>query len=1281
MLQAPTSDRKNKAEASSKTAESLAEQESQALPSLMGRSRKSHPLQQRSSLSALQKTYGNQAVLRMSREEKVRSSPAANPMQGVLQRKCACGNSAGSSGSCAECQSKQEGILQTKLQIGAAGDRYEQEADLVAAQVMRMSEPSVQRQGEPEAEDEVGMVKRKAIANSITPLKSTSANHNQSFEVPPIVDEVLRSPGQSLDLVTRALMEPRFGHDFSQVRIHTGGVAAQSASEVNAHAYTVGKNIVFGEGQYEPSTEEGRKLVAHELVHVLQQSGAGWQNSSTCLQRQHPSSSRTERRRALRSRDVASVGVGRAFVQFEVRDPDAARLLVELEGLFSLLAIRLERLIDEHAIRNSDAVDIYERWLNNASRQREQMVDGYPSFSPRRIFLWVTAIRNALHGQNRIIRAFREEVPDDQAFQEVFQLRTQAANLATDVLRLPIVQAGRAEETRTEESPASPSTAVHGESDPESLFRRAYEELRSYVRNNWHTIQRHEANDLVARVQVLEILRRFFGTDQEGLAEFFQYLRETNPELLNVVLFNGQTAYAFAGERPSLARVVGSIVEGVVFGDLRDIYRDPPSERSEANDVPSESEPLVEFGATDVAEEVSLESTTTEGGVLVGAIVVGLIPIVGQVADVRDFGANSYLLYTRPVEQDSWQRWLALAGSLLGLLPLIGDGLKYVSRIIMSSRRGFRVVARFDNLIQRLIRPLGDGITEGITNVQQLVRNTWQSHVVEPFLRRWESVRPYIENFAESVLRVSSDVIARIRSTARRMFPELLEQLRTRLDQIITELFEGAQAIGRFATRRLAEIQLLKSRVRSLFGRISPTQRMLNAFSEVEEAETVARRLLEDGGEASVRLAQEVLAEAESRIDEIMREAVLISRGEGSAVTGTSAALRTTEASTGSRAVATTGEPVTRETGNISPAAQGASDVTHEGAARSAGGTADEARSVARVSDEAGAPPVGERIASGTPELRGLPPEDLGRVGPVNRETARFFREHPNRLHAWAQHPTAAEALKFCTSPCWPENLTPAQIKRLDKFVLRARAEGIRFDRRPLHDALEAANELQVDVDDLIQGMEGRLNPHPMIDRADHEMLSGRSEDSLLGGEPDPALALRDQIIGRPSEAQFSGDLGEGLEVAASGATRMPDTYARRFSRKFREDLRRIFTEFDRDALRVFVRRMQLNGRSLRQVEIPTGAGLRRVDRLFVEGEQIVLREVKRYPNSTLRRTNPITQELEKDLAILDRFGEARVDWYIDGNISTDFLRELRMLQVERPGKFTIIPGPLFNPI
>jgi len=92
--------------------------------------------------------------------------------------------------------------------------------------------------------------------------------------------------GQPLDQTTRAFFEPRFGADFSPVRVHTDSRAAESAREVNAHAYTVGQDIVFGAGQFAPGTHDGRRLIAHELTHVAQQSKPWAFQARNTVQRQ-----------------------------------------------------------------------------------------------------------------------------------------------------------------------------------------------------------------------------------------------------------------------------------------------------------------------------------------------------------------------------------------------------------------------------------------------------------------------------------------------------------------------------------------------------------------------------------------------------------------------------------------------------------------------------------------------------------------------------------------------------------------------------------------------------------------------------------------------------------------------------------------------------------------------------------------------------------------------------------------------------------------------------------
>jgi Domain of unknown function (DUF4157)/Lysine-specific metallo-endopeptidase len=162
--------------------------------------------------------------------------------------------------------------VQPKLTVSAPNDPYEREADRVADQVMRMPASEVAPSSAPQK------VSRKCAAcdeeEEKLQKKEAGTADAASGEAPAIVHEVLRSPGQPLDDATRAYFEPRFGQDFSQVRVHAGAKAAASAREVNALAYTQGRNVVFAAGGYAPGTREGQRLLAHELAHVGQQSAA-----------------------------------------------------------------------------------------------------------------------------------------------------------------------------------------------------------------------------------------------------------------------------------------------------------------------------------------------------------------------------------------------------------------------------------------------------------------------------------------------------------------------------------------------------------------------------------------------------------------------------------------------------------------------------------------------------------------------------------------------------------------------------------------------------------------------------------------------------------------------------------------------------------------------------------------------------------------------------------------------------------------------------------------------
>lgn len=187
---------------------------------------------------------------------------------GVLQRECTCGRAVGPTSECGGCRKKrglgeQRPTVQPKLRVNHPGDRCERAADRVASQVMQ-ARPLTSHLGGLHGPARL-TVSRQSQASRPT---------NGLSDVPQVVRDVLHSPGQPLDQSTRSFAESRLGHDFSAVRVHTDTRAAESAEAVQARAYTVGRDMVFAAGEYRPATSGGRRLLTHELAHVIQQNSA-----------------------------------------------------------------------------------------------------------------------------------------------------------------------------------------------------------------------------------------------------------------------------------------------------------------------------------------------------------------------------------------------------------------------------------------------------------------------------------------------------------------------------------------------------------------------------------------------------------------------------------------------------------------------------------------------------------------------------------------------------------------------------------------------------------------------------------------------------------------------------------------------------------------------------------------------------------------------------------------------------------------------------------------------
>ncbi|WP_414551377.1 eCIS core domain-containing protein [Anabaena sp. CCY 0017] len=220
---------------------------------------------------------------------------------------------------------KEETTLQTKLTIGAPGDKYEQEADSMAEQVMSMDAPTATNSPTIQSDSEAPFdsIQQQPLVQSIHPLIQRQVELNVSrqpiMSISPLIQRQIESnrnstqtrpiiytnpfiqrfihraggnipsqenpslesrlasqkgSGSPLDEQTRSFMEPRFGNDFSSVRVHTDSSSVQMNQELGAQAFTHGSDVYFGAGKYNPGVDDGKRLLAHELTHVVQQTGA-----------------------------------------------------------------------------------------------------------------------------------------------------------------------------------------------------------------------------------------------------------------------------------------------------------------------------------------------------------------------------------------------------------------------------------------------------------------------------------------------------------------------------------------------------------------------------------------------------------------------------------------------------------------------------------------------------------------------------------------------------------------------------------------------------------------------------------------------------------------------------------------------------------------------------------------------------------------------------------------------------------------------------------------------
>jgi len=239
-------------------------------------------------------------------------------------------------GSCPLCADRQgPPVDRIALEMGRPDDTFEQEAERVASEVTA----------------DLGKVSGRGSRPRIEALKAeeTGGANARSDDV----DGSLRATGNHLEPKVRLQMEQRFERDFSAVRVHTGSAAARSARDMSASAYTVGNNIVFGSGQYAPEGSRGRRLIAHELTHVVQQSQA---------------------RRVQRTPEGSSPPKGSGAFDIDFPDLEIAGEALELGAhLLADEPLTAEEMNELLLIRRAEPLSISASAVNEAPEELERM--------------------------------------------------------------------------------------------------------------------------------------------------------------------------------------------------------------------------------------------------------------------------------------------------------------------------------------------------------------------------------------------------------------------------------------------------------------------------------------------------------------------------------------------------------------------------------------------------------------------------------------------------------------------------------------------------------------------------------------------------------------------------------------------------------------------------------------------------------------------------------------------------------------------------------------------
>jgi hypothetical protein len=488
----------------------------------------------------------------MGQQQGLLSLMAGSPK---LQRKCACGAPSAAGGSCSACAAKSaaEGsqVLQKKLAIGATDDPLEREADRIADQVMVGPAQSPLSSAPPQIQRITGQV------------------GGQMDTAPASVERVLASSGKPLEAGLRREMEQRFGHDFSGVRIHDDNLANISVRSLSARAFTAGQHIAFAAGSYVPATHQGQHLLAHELVHVVQQ-----QASPVTLQRRNDPVLDADEKPA-EGKLQAAPETRISFDDLEAREPRAAFEIKKLSAGYRGLINQVDsRLV---------AAKVYQRpmlesLLLHAAHPRilkaETEIERDGLHDSVHLSEWLEAVTAALGHLAPLLKAWAEARPGEARLAEGAEFtRAGLAETAQQLAASDFMRRGVSERER--------KAAATRE---QKRILGAVDYTRSMVERVW----RPDLSDQEGRLYGTLLANQLVHTlklDSAQVREVLDTLRAEDPELLKAVLFRGGTVLALTDEYHRISGLQAYRAEGEGFfsgairADRESRYANKPGQR------------------------------------------------------------------------------------------------------------------------------------------------------------------------------------------------------------------------------------------------------------------------------------------------------------------------------------------------------------------------------------------------------------------------------------------------------------------------------------------------------------------------------------------------------------------------------------------------------------------------------------------------------------------------------------------------------------------------------